>query len=114
MLLSEFRYHWPYALLFIHGTVCLTVLSCEAANPPDLPLVAAKAAAAVKRVIPRSEGEAQGPLAVVKNRTRRIRRQDTPARMDVPDAYGVMFIFGFNMDVIQARPFPEPAVRFSL
>jgi hypothetical protein len=100
-------------LLFIPGIVCLTVFSCEAANPPNLPMVAAKAAAAVKRVIPGSEGEAQGPLAVVKKRTRRIPRQDTLGRMDVPDSYGVMFIIRLQHGPYTGPPLPK-APQFDL
>jgi hypothetical protein len=70
----------------------LAIFSSQAANLPNLSMVAAKAAAAVKRVVPGSEGDVQGQLAVVKKRTRRIPRQETSGRMDVPDAYGVMFI----------------------
>jgi hypothetical protein len=68
------RYHCLYALAAI---VSLTVFSSQAANLPNLAMVAAKAAAAVKGVIPGSEAEVQGPVAVVKKRTRRIPRQET-------------------------------------
>ena len=94
-------------LLLLPGIVCLTVFSCEAANPPNLPMVAAKAAAAVKRVIPGSEGEVQGPLAVVKSRIRRIPRQNTLGRMDVPNAYGVMFIIRLQHGPYTGPPLPK-------
>ena len=82
-----------YNLLYtVAAVVSLTISSSHAATPPDLRMVAAKAAAAVKRVIPGSEGEVQGTLAVVKKRTRRTPRTDTSGSWDVPDDYGVMFM----------------------
>jgi len=87
--------------------VCFSISSSQAANPPNLPMLAAKAAATVKRVIPGSDAEVQGSLAVVKKRTRRIPRQETSGRMDVPDAYGVMFIIRFQHGPYTGPPFPK-------
>jgi len=98
------RYHCLYALAAI---VSLTVFSSQAANLPNLAMVAAKAAAAVKGVIPGSEAEVQGPVAVVKKRTRRIPRQETSGRMDVPDAYGVMFIIRLQHGPYTGPPLPK-------
>jgi hypothetical protein len=94
-------------LLIIAAIVLLTIFSSEAANTLNLAMVAAKAAAGVKRVIPGSEGEAQGTLAVVKKRTRRIPRQDTLGRMDIPDAYGVMFIIRLQYSPYTGPPLPK-------
>ena len=91
----------------VAAVVSLTVSSSHAANPPNRPMVAAKAAAAVKRVIPGSEGELQGSLAVVKKRTRRIPKQFTSGRMDVPDDYGIMFIIRLQHGPYSGPPVPK-------
>ena len=93
-------------LVFIAAIASVTVFTSQAANPPNLAMAAAKTAAAVKRVVPGSEAEVQGQLAVVKKRTRRIPRQETSGRMDVPDAYGVMFIIR-----LQHGPYAGPPIR---
>ena len=85
----------------------LTAFSSQAANPPNLPMVTAKAAAAVKGVIPGSEAEVQGTLAVVKKRTKRIPRNDTLGRMDIPDDYGVMFIIRLLRGPYSGPPAPK-------
>jgi hypothetical protein len=91
----------------IAAVISLTISYSDAANPPDLPMVAAKAAAAVKRVIPGSESDVQGTLAVVKWGTRRIPRNDTLGRMDMPDDYGAMFIVRLLHGPYSGSPVPK-------
>lgn len=94
-------------LVFITAITSLIIFAAQAANPPNLTMVAAKAAATVKQVVPGSEGDVHGQLAVVKKRTRRIPRQETSGRMDVPDAYGVMFIIRFQHGPYTGPPLPK-------
>jgi hypothetical protein len=78
---------------------------CNAA-PANLRVIAASAAAVVRRVIPASQAEVQDRTGVVKMRTRLVPRQDTPGRMEVPDSYGAMFI-------IRVEPGPYKGPRLS-
>jgi hypothetical protein len=95
-------------LLFIPAIVSLTVFSSQAANPPNLVMVAAKAAAIVKAAIPGSEAAVEGLVAVVKKRTAHILVEGAPkGKMDVPDAYGVMFIIRFQHGHYTGPPLPK-------
>src|SRR5438128_10783147 len=100
-------------LLFIPGIVCLTVFSSQAANPPNLAMAAAKAAAAIKAAIPGSEGAVQGLLAVVKKRTHQapnfeshggIVLEGNPRTVETPDAYGVLFVVQFQHGPYKGPP----------
>jgi hypothetical protein len=82
--------------LLIPAIVGLTLYPSQAANPPNLAMLAAKSAAIVKAAIPGSEGAVQGPLAVVKKRTKFVPRRDTSGKLEVPDDYGAMFIIEFH------------------
>ena len=64
-------------------------------------MVVARAAAAVRQVIPKSQAEVQGNTALVKVRAKSVPNiemhggnavQGHPANIDLPDGYGVMFV----------------------
>jgi hypothetical protein len=97
---------------FLFVAVAGLALSSQAADKRDLALLAAKAAAAVKRVIPGSQAEVQGSTALVKKRTALAPNmqmqgshvmQGSPDRIELPDAYGVMFVIRF-----QPAPYSGP------
>jgi hypothetical protein len=99
---------------FLFVAVAGLALSSQAADQRDLALLAAKAAAAVKRVIPGSQAEVQGSTALVKKRTALAPNmqmqgshvmQGSPDRIELPDAYGVMFVIRF-----QPAPYTGPAL----
>jgi hypothetical protein len=90
-------------------------MTLHAGQQADLTLFVAKAAATVKTAIPGSQAEIQGTTALVKKRTALAPNMHmegshvmpgSPQRVEIPDAYGVMF-------VIQAEPYgkTQPVVR---
>ena len=90
-----------HRLHVIATIVSLAACSSQAANPPNLAMVAAKATAAVKAVIPGSEGAVQGLVGVVKKRTYPapnfenhggIILAGNPRKVETPDGYGVLFV----------------------
>jgi hypothetical protein len=100
--------------LLIAAIACLAICFSQAANPPDLHILAAKAAATVKRAIPGSDGAVQGNGAVVKRHTHwadNIDRRGTEIipgqgiRIDIPINKGVIFIIR-----LQQGPYKGPAL----
>jgi hypothetical protein len=91
---------------FIAATIFLTF--SQAADTPNLAMVAAKAAATVKAAIPGSEGAVNGLVAVVKKSTMRPLVEGAPkGRIEVPDTYGLMFIIGLQHGRYTGPPLPK-------
>jgi hypothetical protein len=83
----------PIVVLAVSGLA----LSMQAAEKHDLPLFAAKVAAAVKAAIPGSEAQVQGTIALVKKGTVPQKPGATAGRSgakqpEMPSANGVMFL----------------------
>ena len=104
------RFHCHCAVAAI---MSFALCSSQAANPPNLAMAAAKAAAAIKAAIPGSEGAVQGLLAVVKKRTHQapnfesyggIVLEGNPRTVETPDAYGVLFVVQFQHGPYKGPP----------
>jgi hypothetical protein len=94
--------------VLIAAIVSLAFFSFQAANPSNLAMVAAKAAAAVRAAIPGSEGAVNGPVAVVKKSTWHPLVAGAPkGRMEVPDTNGVMFIIRLQHGHYAGSPLPK-------
>jgi hypothetical protein len=95
----------------------LAASSSQAANPPNLAMVAAKATAAVKAAIPGSEGAVQGLVGVVKKRTHPapnfeshgggIVLEGNPRTVETPDGYGVLFVIQLQHGSYKGPPRPK-------
>jgi hypothetical protein len=103
-------------LSLIATIVLLTIFSSQAANPPNLAMIAAKAAATVKAAIPGSEGAVQDLVAVVKKRTYPAPNFEShggivlagnPRRVETPDGYGVLFVIQFQHGPYKGPPRPK-------
>ncbi|MFL6528603.1 MAG: hypothetical protein ACJ8IQ_10935 [Chthoniobacterales bacterium] len=86
------------ALLIVGIALLSTAVSAIA--EPNLAVIAAKTAAAIKQTIPGSEAEMQGTTSVVKKRTfvapdltvQGGHAMDTGKRSELPDGYGIMVV----------------------
>lgn len=94
----------------------LAASSSQAANPPNLAMVTAKATAAVKAAIPGSEGAVQGLVGVVKKRTYPALNFEShggivlagnPQRVETPDPYGVLFVIQLQHGSYKGPPRPK-------